>query len=130
MKKIKVEMEFPINISPDLLLSYLTISDNMEKWFCDKILVEKRNEYNFEWDGFVEKAIMIKNNEYDLVRFKFEEDEEENIPFSFEFRIDEDELTNDISLIVTEYQDADEVENSKLTWRKQIDKLKQILGAK
>ena len=44
-------------------------------------------------------------------------------------RIQVDEITKDVSLIVSDYADKDEVEESKMFWENQISNLKQVLGS-
>ncbi|MBT3546270.1 MAG: SRPBCC domain-containing protein, partial [Flavobacterium sp.] len=47
----------------------------------------------------------------------------------FEFRIQVDEITKDVSLMVTDFAEEDEVEESKMLWENQIDELKHRIGA-
>ena len=50
--------------------------------------------------------------------------------FYFELRIQFDEITKDVSLIVTDFaDDEEEVEESKLLWTNQIADLKKVLGS-
>ena len=44
-------------------------------------------------------------------------------------RIQVDEITKDVSLIVSDFADEDEVEESKMFWENQISNLKQVLGS-
>ena len=48
----------------------------------------------------------------------------------FEFRIQRDDLTNDISLIITDFADtSSERESSKLLWNSQVEKLMHVIGS-
>jgi hypothetical protein len=47
----------------------------------------------------------------------------------FEFRIEVDEITKDVSLIVTDFADEDEIDEAKMFWENQIDELKHTIGA-
>ena len=47
----------------------------------------------------------------------------------FEFRIQMDEITKDVSLIVTDFSDEEEIEEAKLLWDSLISDLKQVLGS-
>ena len=49
--------------------------------------------------------------------------------FFFEFRIVVDELTKDVSLIVTDFAEEDEIDEAKMLWESQISDLKQVLGS-
>jgi hypothetical protein len=46
----------------------------------------------------------------------------------FELRIHEDALTGNITLIVTDFADADDVEDAKLLWEEQVKMLSRSLG--
>jgi len=59
----------------------------------------------------------------------WEEDEEEGNPYYFEFKIQVDDITNDVSLIVTDFAEEDEMEEAKMLWDNLISSLKQILGS-
>ena len=58
-----------------------------------------------------------------------EEDEDDEEDYYFEFRIQVDEITKDVSLTVTDYSDEDELEEAKLLWNSLIADLKQVLGS-
>ena len=47
----------------------------------------------------------------------------------FEIRIQVDEITKDVSLMVTDFAEEGEVEETKMLWENQISDLKQILGS-
>jgi len=47
----------------------------------------------------------------------------------FEFRIQVDDLTNDVSLIVTDFAEEDEIDDAKMYWENQIKELKNTIGA-
>ena len=64
-----------------------------------------------------------------MVRFRWLNDEEDGLDTYFEFRIEVDALTNDTSIIVTDFAEADEVDESKLLWESQIHELQHIIGA-
>jgi hypothetical protein len=64
-----------------------------------------------------------------MVRFRWLNDEEDGLDTYFEFRIEEDALTNDTSIIVTDFAEDDEVEEAKQLWESQIHELQHIIGA-
>ena len=56
--------------------------------------------------------------------------DDETTNYFFEFRIQFDEITKDVSLIITDFaEDEDEVEESKLLWTNHISDLKMVLGS-
>src|SRR5690606_19961270 len=98
-EKVKFEIEFPIHASPQLLYQYISTPSGLSEWFADN--VNSRGElYRFIWDGTEEQAKLVSKKTGERIRFKWTNDEEE--PYYFEIRIQVDEITKDVSLIVTD----------------------------
>lgn len=124
--KVKYELEFPIQSSPKLLFQYISTPSGLSEWFADN--VNSRGElFTFIWDDSEEQAKMVTKKTDDRIKFRWLEDEDE--PYYFELRIQVDELTKDVSLIVTDYTEEDEIEESKMLWDNQISELKHVLGS-
>lgn len=124
--KIKFEIEFPIHASPKMLYQYFGTPSGLSEWFADN--VNSRGEiYTFIWDGSEEQAKVLQERPDEKIKFKWLEDEDDKS--FFEFRIEVDEITKDVSLIVTDFAEDDEVEESKMFWENQIDELKHTIGA-
>jgi hypothetical protein len=59
MDKVKFELEFVIQSSPQLLYQYLSTPSGLSEWFADN--VNSRGEtFNFIWDGSEEQAKLLK----------------------------------------------------------------------
>ena len=126
--KVKFEMEFPIHASPQLLFQYISTPSGLSEWFADN--VNSRGEiFTFIWDGSEEKAKLLSKKSGERIRFRWMADEEEGESYYFEIRIQVDEITKDVSLIVTDHIDEDEVDEAKMLWENQISDLKQVLGS-
>ncbi|MDC9722539.1 MAG: START-like domain-containing protein [Urechidicola sp.] len=124
--KIKFEIEFPIHASPQMLYQYFGSASGLSEWFADN--VNSRGEvFTFIWDGSEEQAKLISKKRDVKIRLKWLESEDDES--YFEFRTQVDALTNDVSLIVTDFAEEDEVEESKMFWENQIGELKHIIGA-
>ena len=124
-EKVKVEIEFPIHASPSFLYQYLSTPDALGEWFADNVN-SRGKMFTFIWDDSEEVAERLSMKNDDFIKFKWVEDEEENT--FFEFKIEVDALTKDVSLIVTDFSDADEVEETKMFWENQIAELKHTIG--
>ena len=126
--KIKYELEFPIHASPSLLFNYLSTPSGLSEWYADN--VNSRGEiFTFIWDGAEEQAKLLGKKTGERIKFRWMEDEDEGESYYFELRIQVDEITKDVSLMVTDFADEDEVEESKMLWDNQISSLKQVLGS-
>ena len=125
--RIKFEMEFPIKVSQKLLFQYISTPSGLSEWFADN--VNSRGEiFIFIWDDSEESAKLIRKHNNEKIQFQWLDDE--STDFYFELRIQFDEITKDVSLIVTDFaDDEEEVEESKLLWTNQIADLKKVLGS-
>ena len=123
--KVKYELEIPIQASPNMLYQYISSASSLTEWFADD--VNSRGKiFSFFWDGSEEKAELISSKNNQFVKFKWLENEDNSF---FEIRIVVDELTKDASLVITDFSDEDEVDESKMLWESQIADLKQVLGS-
>lgn len=127
--KIKYELEFPIQASPSLLFQYISTPSGLSEWYADN--VNSRGEkFTFIWDGSEEDAKLLLKKNGERVKFRWLEDEEEGNSYYFEIRIQVDEITKDVSLMLTDFADEDELEESKMLWENMIGSLKQVLGSR
>ena len=127
-EKVKFEIEFPIHASPQLLFQYISTPSGLSEWFADN--VNSRGElFTFIWDGSEESAKMLTKKTGERIKFKWLNGEEDQDQCYFEIRIQVDEITKDVSLMVTDFSDEDEVDESKMLWENQISSLKQVLGS-
>ena len=123
--KVKYELEFPIQASPNMLYQYISSASNLSEWFADNVN-SRGKVFSFFWDGVEEKAELLssKNNTY--VKFKWLENDDDCF---FEIKITVDEITKDVSLIIIDFADSDEVEEAKMLWESQISDLKSVIGS-
>ena len=127
-KKIFYSLEFDFQASPQLLFQYLSTPSGLSEWFADNVN-SRGEDFVFIWDDSEEEAKMIQSKNNERVRFQWMNDEEDSEDYYFEFKIHVDEITKDLSLIISDFSDDDEVEESKLLWRSLIADLKQVLGS-
>ena len=125
MEKEKYQLEFNINCSHKILFNRLSTAGGLNEWFADNVTVQGKT-YTFEWSGTAQKAEMINRKDLRYVRFHWLDDEDDKA--YFEFKLNIDELTGDIALIVTDFAEPDEVEDAKELWDTQVSGLKHILG--
>ena len=124
MEKIKVELEYIINTSPNILFTCLSTPSGLSEWFANDVNI-KDETYTFFWDRSEESANLMKSKR-DSIRFQWEDDEGED--YYFEMAIKIDDLTKDVALIITDFAEEDEVDEVTLMWDNSINKLKQAIG--
>lgn len=126
--KIKFEIEFPIHSSPQLLYQYISTPSGLSEWFSDN--VNSRGElFTFIWDDSEEQAKLLSKKSGERVKFRWLSDEEDELSTYFELRIQVDEITKDVSLMIVDFAYEDEIAESKMLWENQISSLKQVLGS-
>lgn len=123
--KVKINLEFPIHASPGFLFQYISTPDSLGEWFADNVN-SRGKKFIFMWDDTEEVAERLSQKSDTFVKFKWEEDEDDDT--YFEMRIEVDDLTKDVSLLVVDFAEEDEVEESKMFWENQIAELKHVIG--
>ena len=122
----KFELEYNLNCSPKVLFSRLSTPEGLCEWFADQVNVDG-DLFTFYWNSSESKARLSAIKENKMVRFEWigMENEESNF---FEFRINLEELTNELALIITDFAEAEEKEDAIYLWDSQINDLKRALG--
>ena len=123
---IKYELEYPIHSSINILYERLSTLSGLSEWFADDVNVDRNGVYTFNWEGSQQEAKLISKKKNNHIRFQWLDSENEY----FEFLIQIDELTGDVSLIVTDFaEDQEDQEDATQLWNLQIDNLKQLIGS-
>lgn len=124
--KIKYELEIPIQVSPSLLYTYISTPSGLSEWYADN--VNSRGEFfTFIWEGSEEMAKLLGKKNLERIKFRWMEDD--GTDYFFELRIQVDEVTKDVALMVTDFAEEDEVEEGKMLWENMVSELKQVLGS-
>lgn len=126
--KVRYEIEFPINSSPQLLYQYISTPSGLQEWFADN--VNSRGEYfTFEWNDSEENARLVSKKTGEKVKFKWLDENNKDTEYYFELRILEDEITKDVSLMVVDFAIQEEIEESTQLWENQVSDLKHVIGS-
>lgn len=126
--KTKYELEFPINSSPGLLFSYISTPSGLSDWFADN--VNARGEYyTFIWNDSEEKARLILKKTNEKIKFRWLDENDVDTDYSFEIKIQEDEITKDVSLVISDYAFDEDLDEAALLWENQVSDLKHVIGS-
>jgi uncharacterized protein YndB with AHSA1/START domain len=124
--KEKFEMEFPIQVSPSLLYQYISTPSGLSEWYAEN--VNSRGEvFTFIWNGSEENAKLVGKKNEERVKFKWVADE--GTDYYFELRIQVDEITKDVSLMITDFSSTEELDENKMLWESMVSELKHTLGS-
>lgn len=123
--KNKLILEYPMNCSPLVLYPRLSTPGGLSEWFADDVNVDGKI-YSFIWDKEPQRAEVMQRRDNTYIRFKWVDDDQDNT--YFEFRIVTDELTNENALMVTDFVDDSEKNETIDLWNSQISLLKRCIG--
>lgn len=126
MSKEKFVGEYPFRASKKMLYPYLSTASGLAQWFADDVNINEDKVYSFVWDGDENKARMVSTRTNAHVRFEFLGDDEED-PAYVEFKLDMNELTEEVFLRIIDYSDIDQEEVQEL-YDSLIHDLKEIVG--
>ena len=92
--------------------------------------VNSRGElYTFIWDGSEETAKLIQSKTNEKIRFQWQTGSSDDDKYFFEFLLQVDEITKDVSLIISDFSKKEELDESKMLWNTLIQDLKHVLGS-
>ena len=119
-------LEFPIRSSIKVLYKRLSTPSGLSEWFANDVNI-KNGVYTFYWDGSEQSAKLVTKKENKFVKYKWVDSDEADD--YFEFKIVVDDMTSDVSLLITDFADDEEdFEEAKLLWETQVDNLRSALG--
>ncbi len=124
--KGKFELEFVMHTSAGILYEFLTSPSGLAEWFADDVNIHD-GVFSFFWEGSEQKAKLLSFKEDKFVRLQWLDKPDGTY---FEFRIEKDDITGDISLIITDFADeAADLKTSKLLWDSQVNQLLHVIGS-
>jgi uncharacterized protein YndB with AHSA1/START domain len=129
MERVKFSLEFIFRASPTILYTFLTSPACLVRWFCDEVDINsdaQGDTYAFFWSGSEEVAQVLEDIEDERIRFKWLEAENEDE--YLEFDISQAPVTGETILVITDYCDADELQDQKRLWASQVQELKKEMG--
>jgi len=128
MLKEKFHIEFVMGSATQASLwRMISQVDGLSEWFADEVTMnEEENVYTFFWGKSDNQAEILGSKPQQSIRFRWLDEEEENI--YFEFQLHKLELSNEIALQVTDFAEPDEKGDAITLWETQIDKMKRQLG--
>ena len=127
-KKKEFVIEYDFQSSPQLLFQYLSTASGLSEWFSDDVNY-RGEKYTFFWGESEEYARVLSKKINEKIRYQWITEEEDEEDYFFEFKIQMDEITKDVSLIITDFSYEDELEEAKLLWDSLVSDLKQVLGS-
>jgi hypothetical protein len=126
MSKFKFVGEYEIRASKKMLYPYLSSASGMSQWFADDVNIDEDKIYTVIWDGEENKAKMVSHRTNSQVKFEFISEDED--PNYVEFKIDMNELTQEVFIRVTDYSEMDDEKELEELWDSLMADLREIVG--
>ena len=127
MGKEKIRMEYMLKAgSGNIVWSIIGTPSGQETWFADRITVDDK-VFTFHWGKTEQRESELTNlRANSFIRFHWLDVEDKKS--YFELRISQNELTDDLMLEVTDWAEADEIEDLQDLWDSEIEKMKRVSG--
>lgn len=126
MSKTEFKLEYPIKSAPlSVLWTSIGTPLGLSEWFADEVSVSENN-YTFVWENHKQTASLVLAKINKQIRFQWSEDY--GTEAYFEIEIAREAITGHLSLVVTDFADADEKDDMILLWNKQIETLCRRIG--
>jgi len=121
----KFELEYVVHGSPKILYEFISTATGLSEWFADTVNVHN-DIYTFVWDKTEQQAKLLRLEDQKSIRLTWLDKTDDSY---FEFRIEKDDMTGDISLLIIDFADSPaERVSSKSLWDSQVDRLLHIMG--
>ncbi len=122
----KIELEFILRSSPNVLYSFLTEPSGLSEWFCDNVNI-KNGVYTFIWNHDSEQeAKLLGSKDNVFAKFRWLDEPEDTY---FEFRIEVDDITGETALMITDFAEEGDEDEVSLTWTKSMQNLHRVIGS-
>lgn len=131
INKKRILLEYELNTSkPSAIWPMISEGTGLERWMADE--VERKGDklyfsWGTSWQNKDERsATIVEEKPNKLIRFKWDGDED---PDAYcEMRIEEGEITNDCTLVVTDFAEPDDADSLKELWDDNMEMLHQASG--
>lgn len=127
MDKVLFCIEYDFNnVSPSLLWNYISSQDGLASWFADSVEINGKH-YTFHWGDEKRCATQVSLRTETLIKLRW--CDETCKKFYFELKLIKNELTQNTTLIISDFAPKDEVKDCIDLWDEQIASLQKRLGA-
>lgn len=129
MARKKIELEYILNTrSQSLVWDAISTPAGLEGWFADRIEVSNKT-VTFYWGENDEEsrvAEVAALRTFFYIRFKWLDNPHDRE--YFEFRMTQNELTNDFILEIKDFGESDELDELEELWDSDVEALRRIKG--
>ena len=124
-QRVSFKLEYLFHCSPKLLFKQISTPSGFETWFADRVNVHG-GDYEFVWNQSSNRADLLENKNNSHVRFRWKDAPAGEF---FEMRIKVDELTSDVSILISDFCAAGEEDENRMLWDQAMATLRSRIGA-
>ena len=132
MGKQRIDIEYPLTTkSHSIVWEQISSAHGLERWLADRVTQED-DVFTFTWgepwaEHDIRQAQLIEFVKFDHIKFKWNDDEEDDSTY-WEMQIAKSELTNNLTLLITDFADDDDADGLKILWESNLDRLHRASG--
>ena len=131
MTEQRINIEYPLQTkSVNIVWPLISNAAGLQKWIADSV-TEQGDELVFTWgqpwterDTKVSTVLSKEKNHYIRMRWDYHQSEEA----FWEMRIEQSELTGNLTLLITDYGMPDELDDLHELWAKDLERLHNVSG--
>lgn len=133
MEKQKITIEYPLSVkSPNIIWGLISNAAGLQKWIADYVSEDDDSLMTFTWgeawteqDTKISRILEIEKFHYIRLKWVGRSDEVDGY---WELRIEKSELTDNLSLVITDFANPDDADYIKDLWNGNLNKLHNVSG--
>lgn len=122
----KFTLEFQIGVSSKLLYTLISTPEGLAHWFAESVKVED-DVFHFTWEGSQQAARLVQTKSNVSVKFQWMDDFHKDL--FLEMQIIQEPMSSAVSLQITDYAEAGELDLSQRLWQTQVGHLQRIFNS-
>ncbi|MFO7977516.1 MAG: START-like domain-containing protein [Bacteroidales bacterium] len=122
----KFTLEFPLEVTPKLLFTLISTPEGLCQWFAEGVEVQD-DVFYFRWEGSRQSARLVHSSNNKGVKFQWLE--EPNKDLFLELQVIHESTSTGVSLLVTDYAEAAEMDLSQRLWKTQVGHLQRLFSS-
>jgi uncharacterized protein YndB with AHSA1/START domain len=122
----KFTLEFQIEISSKLLYTLISTPEGLARWFAESVTAEE-NVFCFKWGESQQMARLVQSKQNSFVHFQWLDDFHQDM--ILELQILHEPVSTGVSLLVTDYAEADDLDFTLRLWQTQVGHLRRIFNS-
>ena len=119
-----IEYDFG-NVSPTLLWSYISSQDGLASWFADKVEICGKH-FTFFWNNEKRCATQVSQRAGSSIKLRWSDEARKKV--YFELKLIKNELTQNTTLVISDFARKSEVKDYIDLWDEQIAILQKKVG--